>query len=112
MGTGDVAHFEAEASQQELSTAGGGKVDALVLTAVEDDPACVAMCGICAGMREKTALGDVIIADRVFGFDEGKRVAGKDGVEFLHDLWTFGPEAVWKMDAAYLARELDLEGLG
>src|SRR4051812_27799481 len=28
----------------------------------ELDPGCVAMCGICAGMRGETALGDVIIA--------------------------------------------------
>jgi protein gp37 len=77
----------------------------------ELDPACLAMCGICAGYRAKTALGDVIIADRVFGFDEGKRIAGEDGIAFRHDLRTFGPEAVWKMDAAYLARELDLAAL-
>jgi nucleoside phosphorylase len=80
-----------------------------LLTAL--DPACITMCGICAGHPEKTSLGDVIIADRVFGFDEGKRVAGTNGVEFFHDLRTFGPKAVWKTDAAYLARELDLADL-
>src|SRR5690349_14037454 len=38
----------------------------------EIDPACLAMCGICAGHRGKVALGDVIIAEQLYGYDEGK----------------------------------------
>ena len=30
-------------------------------------PRCLAMCGVCAGDPQKTQLGDVIIADRVYG---------------------------------------------
>ncbi|XXX78777.1 pentapeptide repeat-containing protein [Sorangium sp. So ce134] len=78
----------------------------------ELDPACLAMCGICAGDPGKVALGDVIVADRLYGFDEGKRVAppGREA-ELLHDLRTFDLAATWKMDAAFLARELDLAAL-
>ncbi|WP_437815759.1 pentapeptide repeat-containing protein [Sorangium sp. So ce1078] len=78
----------------------------------ELDPACLAMCGICAGDPGKVALGDVIVADRLYSFDEGKRVAppGQEA-ELLHDLRTFDLAAAWKMDAAFLARELDLAAL-
>lgn len=34
-------------------------------------PACVAMCGVCSGSPADTALGDVIVADPVYGWDEG-----------------------------------------
>ncbi|XXT21646.1 pentapeptide repeat-containing protein [Sorangium sp. So ce429] len=78
----------------------------------ELDPACLAMCGICAGDPGKVALGDVIVADRLYSFDQGKRVAppGKE-TELLHDVRTFELAATWKMDAAFLARELDLAAL-
>ncbi|WP_437969078.1 pentapeptide repeat-containing protein [Sorangium sp. So ce260] len=78
----------------------------------ELDPACLAMCGICAGDPGKVALGDVIVADRLYSFDEGKRVAppGQEA-ELLHDLRTFDLAAAWRMDAAFLARELDLAAL-
>lgn len=33
---------------------------------------CIAMCGICAGRRGKTHLGDVIFADRIWSYDSGK----------------------------------------
>src|ERR1700679_1516645 len=35
-------------------------------------PACLAMCGICAGHRGKVGLGDVIVADQLYGHHEGK----------------------------------------
>ena len=37
-------------------------------------PNYLAMCGICAGKRGDTFLGDVIVADRVFSYDHGKLV--------------------------------------
>src|SRR4051812_12039253 len=45
-------------------------------------PGCVAMCGICAGLRGEVALGDVIVADRLWFYDHGKRTAlpGKEAV--------------------------------
>jgi nucleoside phosphorylase len=36
-------------------------------------PQCLAMCGVCAGNPDDMALGDVIIAEMVYQYDEGKR---------------------------------------
>lgn len=78
----------------------------------ELDPACLAMCGICAGDRKKVALGDVIVADRLYAYDEGKSVAEAGELPAMfHELRTFDLEATWKMDASYLAREFDLAAL-
>lgn len=79
----------------------------------ELNPACLSMCGICAGDREKVALGDVIVADQLYRYDEGKVVApeGKPAVMW-NSLKTFDLEATWKMDAAFLRRELDFSDLG
>ncbi|MEP7124880.1 MAG: pentapeptide repeat-containing protein, partial [Byssovorax sp.] len=75
-------------------------------------PACLAMCGICAGDRQKVALGDVIVADQLYRYDEGKVVAGKRKAPVVwHSLRTFDLQATWKMDAAFLARELNLASL-
>jgi WD40 repeat protein/nucleoside phosphorylase len=78
----------------------------------ELNPACLAMCGICAGCRGKVSLGDVIVAEQLYAYDEGKIIAGAGAkAEMLHSLRTFDLQATWKMDAAYLARELDLSAL-
>ncbi|WP_437321239.1 pentapeptide repeat-containing protein [Sorangium sp. So ce385] len=73
-------------------------------------PGCLAMCGICAGRRGEVSLGDVIVADRVYSYDEGKRVAapggGGDGA-FFHDIETYNLERTWNMDAALFAREFE-----
>jgi nucleoside phosphorylase len=76
-------------------------------------PACLAMCGICAGRRGEVSLGDVIVADRLYSYDHGKLLAHKEGqpVDFIHDIKTYNLEETWKMDAAFLARELDLRAL-
>jgi WD40 repeat protein/nucleoside phosphorylase len=73
----------------------------------ELDPACLAMCGICAGRRGKVALGDVIVADRVFSYDHGKLIAGaqEGGADFFHDITTYNLDLVWKMDATFFAEE-------
>lgn len=36
-------------------------------------PRCLAMCGVCAGRRGDTNIGDVIVADRVWIYDVGKK---------------------------------------
>jgi nucleoside phosphorylase len=78
----------------------------------ELDPACLAMCGICAGDRQKVTLGDVIVADQLYRYDEGKVVAAEGKAPVVwHSLRTFDLQATWKMDAAFLARELNLTGL-
>ncbi|MGK3963280.1 pentapeptide repeat-containing protein [Sorangium sp. So ce118] len=75
----------------------------------ELDPGCLAMCGICAGRRGEVSLGDVIVADRVYSYDEGKRVApgGGGAGEFFHDIETYNLERTWNMDAALFAREFE-----
>ena len=62
----------------------GSATAALAATLAERlKPACLAMCGVCAGHPTDTELGDVVLADRVFQHDEGKSRA--DG--FQADLW-------------------------
>jgi nucleoside phosphorylase len=81
----------------------------------ELDPGCLAMCGICAGKRGEVSLGDVIVADRVYSYDHGKLVSLGEGEarELFHDIETYGLEKVWKMDAAFFAREEGwAEGIG
>lgn len=36
-------------------------------------PRCLAMCGVCAGNPSEVALGDIIIAECAYAYDEGKR---------------------------------------
>ncbi|HTE18237.1 MAG TPA: hypothetical protein VK689_07630, partial [Armatimonadota bacterium] len=63
-------------------------------------PQCVAMAGVCAGRPGKTQLGDVVLAERLYRYDGGGQVAGKDGGSYTeHDVITYrlGPD--W-LDAA------------
>ena len=71
----------------------GGVATAMAATRLTDllTPGCLAMCGVCAGHPEKTDLGDVVIADRVFHHDQGKLKAG--GLEA--DLWVYSLNARW-----------------
>ena len=63
----------------------------------ELNPRCLAMCGICAGRREDVFLGDVLVADRVFRYNEGKfKVQGEDKV-FQGDITTFNLKPHWKI---------------
>ncbi|XXY13664.1 pentapeptide repeat-containing protein [Sorangium sp. So ce216] len=77
------------------------------------DPACLAMCGICAGARGKVALGDVIVAQRVYSYDHGKLIAttdrrGRRSEALIRDIETYNLEKTWAMDAAYLASDRDV----
>src|SRR5262245_41944262 len=38
-------------------------------------PTCLAMCGVCAGNPADTALGDVVVAEMAYEWDEGKHSA-------------------------------------
>ncbi len=70
----------------------------------EYDVRCLAMCGVCAGRRGDVALGDVIVADRVWQYGAGKRKAGivdgKHVVEEQEDIemYRLHPPA-WKQAA-------------
>ncbi|MFF5295377.1 5'-methylthioadenosine/S-adenosylhomocysteine nucleosidase family protein [Paractinoplanes globisporus] len=47
----------------------------IVATLVERlKPQCLAMAGVCAGNPEAVALGDVIVAEMTYAYDEGKRL--------------------------------------
>lgn len=77
----------------------------------ELDPACLAMCGICAGKRGEVTLGDVIVASLVYDYDRGKLIArdeGQTAPDFYHDITTYNLERRWAMDAAYLARNIEV----
>ncbi|NEP27924.1 hypothetical protein [Moorena sp. SIO3I6] len=66
-------------------------------------PRCLGMTGVCAGNKEKTFLGDVVVANRVFKFDYGKLVAsyenqhGKQIIteEIFHDIRTYNLKGQW-----------------
>jgi nucleoside phosphorylase len=45
-------------------------------------PKMIAMCGICAGVRQKADIGDVLFADPAWDFQSGKHVVDKDGSRF------------------------------
>ena len=63
-------------------------------------PRCLAMVGVCAGWREKVQLGDVIVADRLFRYDNGKLRAFREGgalkEEVFHDIHTYNLKAKWR----------------
>jgi nucleoside phosphorylase len=52
----------------------GGRATAPYVTGLVDRlrPACVVMSGVCAGNPDETALGDVVVAEPVYEWDEGK----------------------------------------
>ncbi|WP_377705350.1 hypothetical protein [Pseudoduganella sp. UC29_71] len=45
-------------------------------------PRLIAMCGICAGVRGKVNMGDVLLADPAWDFQSGKRVKDKINTSF------------------------------
>jgi nucleoside phosphorylase len=55
-------------------TAASGRSAGPITTTLTDllRPSCLAMCGVCAGNPESTALGDVVVAEIVYEWDEGK----------------------------------------
>jgi nucleoside phosphorylase/CheY-like chemotaxis protein len=48
-------------------------------------PRVIAMAGICAGVKDKTSLGDVIFADTSWDWQSGKRVRDKENSQFAMD---------------------------
>lgn len=77
------------ARPSRMSGRGTGVAVGTLVDALE--PACLAMCGVCAGNPARAAPGDVIIADPAFQYDEGKQ----RGPEFLGDLQMFPLEERW-----------------
>ena len=58
-------------------------------------PSCIAMCGVCAGRPGKTALGDVVVGERLYDYDAGKWRE----VSFEADVRTYSLPAPWKIAA-------------
>jgi nucleoside phosphorylase len=83
-------------------TGGMGQV-ATATSAVEFidelEPGWLAMCGICAGLRGEVALGDVVVASRVFIYDAGKM----SDRELLPDPETYPLPELWRIRAQYFA---------
>lgn len=55
-----------------------GELDAAIMTQtlyMELKPKIIAMAGFCAGKRGKQTLGDVVIAEKIFNYDQGKQIA-------------------------------------
>ncbi len=57
------------------STHMGARETAPIVTTLTNQlqPRCLAMCGVCAGNPDDMALGDVVVADPVYEWDEGKQ---------------------------------------
>ena len=45
-------------------------------------PGLIVMCGICAGVRGKVHMGDVLFADPAWDFQSGKRVSDGKNTQF------------------------------
>ncbi|WP_433203935.1 NB-ARC domain-containing protein [Dactylosporangium sp. CS-047395] len=83
---------------------GGRELAPLLATLTETlRPAVVAMCGVCAGNPANTALGDVVVAEPVYQWDEGRLAAG--GFE--------GDHRQFRLDTAWVraAQDFDPSGL-
>lgn len=46
------------------------------------NPRIIAMCGICAGVKSKTNIGDVLLADPAWDFQSGKRTIDAENANF------------------------------
>ncbi len=66
------------------------------------EPQVLVICGICAGHPDKTALGDVVVAGRVFNFEQGS--VGPSGA-LAPDQQTFDLRPQWRVHAEDLAAE-------
>jgi nucleoside phosphorylase/tetratricopeptide (TPR) repeat protein len=78
---------------QAGNMAGVAAVNALLPLVDACRARCIAMCGVCAGHPEKTNLGDVVAADRLFFHDMGKLEPG----ELKRDIQTYNLREDWKL---------------
>lgn len=77
-------------------------------------PRCVAMCGYCAGKPENVSLGDVIVAEKLFPFDQGKQaVEYGDAGNVVADIHqqsttTFNLDARWKIRFCIISKAISM----
>ena len=69
-------------------------------------PRFLAMSGVCAGRKGKVHQGDLIVADPVYRYDDGKTVAGSGKDAEQHQ----GQLNVFRMDQLWLQRARDYAG--
>lgn len=89
-----------------------GEVNAANLAtrlSAELNPKCLAMIGICAGWRKKVNLGDVIVADRAFSYDNGKLISFEKNEiqedQLFSDIHTYNLNPIWKQNAQNMPPE-------
>lgn len=75
-------------------------------------PQCLAMCGVMAGREGKVHRGDVVIADRLFLYDNGKIIATYDeeGRRFTQEernILTYNLDTVWMQKAEQFTVDLN-----
>jgi nucleoside phosphorylase len=87
----------------------GGTSTAPVVAALVErlKPQCLAMSGVCAGNPADVALGDVVVAQLAYEYDEGKRTADS----FQPDLFTYPMPDAWVRAAQNLSTD-DLPSFG
>lgn len=64
-------------------------------------PSCLVMCGVCAGNPGDVALGDVVVSELAYQYDEGKREAGG----FVGDHRQSAVSESWQRAAEFLKPE-------
>ncbi len=90
-----LASFETDGGELRLAAASATKMGGATTAQLGERligtlrPRSLAMCGVCAGHPGDTTLGDVVIAERVFHHDEGKR--GADGLRGDVDSYRMTP---------------------
>ena len=92
----NVTEFPLTVRATWASHMGREQVSALASSLIQSNSVrCIAMTGICGGRRGKVALGDVIIADRLWSYDAGKIVV-EDGItKFEGDTLQYRPTDIW-----------------
>lgn len=67
------------------------------------NPRCLAMCGVCAGRRGDTNLGDVIVGDLLYTYDAGTVVAEYDANGKRHERFK-GEPSPYRLDGRWKQR--------
>lgn len=82
---------------------GREQVQAMASKLIHEQPTrCIAMSGICAGRRDKVALGDVIIAERLWSYDAGKLTIENEKKQFQGDILQYRPSSGWLQQMQHL----------
>lgn len=70
-------------------------------------PRLIAMCGICAGVKGKVNIGDVLLADPAWDFQSGKRVRDKENKAFSMSPHQLYPPAIVRTHIEQLRSDKD-----